>query len=73
MKTKFLIIAALILLSLTSIFAQQKKETIKPREAVKAGDTAPAFTLTDQDGNRTKLSTAVENSKVVLVFYRGYW
>ncbi len=73
MKTKFLIIAALILLSLTSIFAQQKKETSKPKEAVKVGETAPDFALTDQDGNQTKLSAAVKNSKVVLIFYRGYW
>jgi cytochrome oxidase Cu insertion factor (SCO1/SenC/PrrC family) len=73
MKTKFLIIAALILLSSTSIFAQQKNETIKPKETVKVGEIAPDFTLTDQDGKSAKLSAAVKNSKVVLVFYRGYW
>jgi peroxiredoxin len=54
-----------ILLSLTSVFAQQT--------AVKIGDKAPDFTLSDQNGKQVKLSKIAKKSNVVLVFYRGYW
>lgn len=40
-------------------------------DPIKVGDTAPDFTLTDQNGKQTTLSAAA--SPVVLVFYRGYW
>jgi len=36
------------------------------------GQLAPDFTLADQNGNSVTLSAA-RGSKVVLVFYRGYW
>lgn len=38
---------------------------------IKVGDTAPDFTLTDQNGKQITLSAA--GAPVVLVFYRGYW
>lgn len=37
-----------------------------------AGSRAPDFNLRDENGARVKLS-AQHGSKVVLVFYRGYW
>ncbi len=40
-------------------------------EPLKVGDTAPDFTLNDQNGKPVQLSKAA--SPVVLVFYRGYW
>jgi cytochrome oxidase Cu insertion factor (SCO1/SenC/PrrC family) len=40
---------------------------------VKAGDTAPDFTLEDQDGRTVTLSDYRGKKTVVLVFYRGYW
>ena len=40
--------------------------------ALAAGQTAPDFTLPDQNGKAVKLSAA-RGHKVVLVFYRGYW
>lgn len=40
---------------------------------VKAGDTAPDFTLSSSDGTKVTLSEAVKDAPVVLVFYRGYW
>jgi cytochrome oxidase Cu insertion factor (SCO1/SenC/PrrC family) len=47
-----------------------------PRPAVKltpkVGDPAPAFALRDQHGKRVSLADAA-GTKVVLVFYRGYW
>jgi cytochrome oxidase Cu insertion factor (SCO1/SenC/PrrC family) len=39
---------------------------------VAVGQRAPDFTLEDQSGNRVRLSRQ-RGSKVVLVFYRGYW
>ena len=40
---------------------------------VKAGETAPDFTLTDQNGQKHTLSAERGKRAVVLVFYRGYW
>lgn len=40
---------------------------------VKVGDTAPDFTLEDQDGKPLTLSAYRGKQTVVLVFYRGYW
>ena len=73
MKTKILIVATLILVGWTSGFSQDKVEKMTTKEAVKTGVTAPDFALTDQDGKQIKLSEAVKKSKVVIVFYRGYW
>lgn len=36
---------------------------------MQAGDTAPDFTLTDQDGNARSLTTLLANGPVVLFFY----
>jgi peroxiredoxin len=38
----------------------------------KIGQQAPAFALLDQNRRRVSLSEGT-GSKVVLVFYRGYW
>ena len=40
-------------------------------EPLKVGETAPDFSLTDQNGKKVTLSNA--KNPVVLVFYRGYW
>ncbi len=51
-----------------------KKDSMMMRsktDPIKVGDTAPDFTLTDQNGKQTALSAA--GAPVVLVFYRGYW
>ncbi|MCM1971281.1 MULTISPECIES: peroxiredoxin-like family protein [unclassified Streptomyces] len=41
--------------------------------AVKAGDTAPAFTLPDQTGRKVSLAESLARGSVVLTFYRGGW
>jgi hypothetical protein len=41
--------------------------------SVADGQTAPAFTLPDQDGAALSLAGALAAGPVVLVFYRGYW
>ena len=40
---------------------------------VKKGDTAPAFTLTNYDGNSVALQDLLDDGPVVLGFYRGRW
>ena len=47
--------------------------TPAPRAApVAVGESAPDFTLADQDGRKRTLS-AERGKPVVLVFYRGHW
>ena len=72
---------ALLLCTLTS--AAQTKPPLGPKDGaglvpadlkrVKVGETAPDFTLMDQDGKPVTLSTYRNQKAVVLVFYRGYW
>lgn len=46
-----------------------KNEHLKPRaDVIKVGDTAPDFTLTDQDRNQWTLSEHVKKGDVVLCF-----
>lgn len=46
----------------------------EPRKApVAVGETAPEFSLQDQNGQTVKLSASRGERPVVLVFYRGYW
>lgn len=40
---------------------------------IKIGESAPDFTLEDQDGKPIALSDYKDKKTVVLVFYRGYW
>src|SRR5262249_45593650 len=39
----------------------------------KAGDMAPAFSLTDPEGNIVSLAELLKKGPVVLSFYRGVW
>jgi len=39
----------------------------------KVGDTAPQFSLIASNGSTVALKDYEGKSKVVLVFYRGYW
>lgn len=43
------------------------------KTALKAGETAPDFTLRDQDGNPFTLSLALMDGPVVVTFFRGNW
>lgn len=43
-------------------------------DAVRVGETAPDFMLTNWDGKQVSLSDDLKNNRaVVLIFYRGYW
>jgi len=49
-------------------------QTPTPRSSpIGVGDSAPDFTLEDQNNNKVTLSDPRGKSPVVLVFYRGYW
>lgn len=50
-------------------------DDLKPRNSpVAVGETAPDFTLEDQNNRKVTLSSAARGSMpTVLVFYRGYW
>ena len=57
-------------------FARSTQELIdsgQAERAVKAGETAPDFTLTDQDGNAVTLKDLLAKGPLVLSFYRGVW
>jgi len=41
--------------------------------AKKAGDIAPAFTLSDQDGHAVGSAALLDQGPLVLTFYRGVW
>ncbi|MBD1554445.1 peroxiredoxin-like family protein [Pseudomonas typographi] len=41
--------------------------------AVKAGEAAPAFNLTDQEGNAVSSAALLAKGPLVLTFYRGVW
>ena len=40
---------------------------------LKAGDTAPSFTLPDQEGRLVHSQALLAKGPLVLVFYRGMW
>ena len=44
-----------------------------PSPGLRAGDSAPDFTLFNAFGRRVKLSDQLKEGPVVLAFYRGAW
>jgi len=42
-------------------------------EVLKAGDTAPSFTLCDQNGNDVSSAALLAQGPLVVTFYRGVW
>jgi peroxiredoxin len=43
------------------------------QRALKAGDTVPAFTLADPDGNAVSSASLLSKGSLVISFYRGVW
>jgi len=64
---KFLL-ALLIAGSLTTSFAANKSEQM-PTPKIKVGDTAPDFTLEDQNGKKVSLHDFRGKKNVALAFY----
>jgi len=63
----------MVLLSVAMAAGLQTPTTSLRSSPIGVGDTAPEFTLEDQNQNKIRLSDARDKSPVVLVFYRGYW
>lgn len=54
---------------LPSIRAAEKPAETPPPPAIKVGDMAPDFTLTDQNGNKVSLKDYKGKKNVALAFY----
>jgi len=69
MRTRALgsLLTAALLLGTISAMAADQAQTPDPK--VKVGDTAPDFTLRDQNGKEVKLSDFHGKKNVVLAFY----
>jgi cytochrome oxidase Cu insertion factor (SCO1/SenC/PrrC family) len=64
---------AALLLAITSGASAPSRAPVNPQVTrPKIGQQAPAFTLLDQNRRSVSL-TGAAGTKVVLVFYRGYW
>ena len=59
----------LIIICLLTVFAAASQRNAP----IAVGETAPDFTLEDQNGNKVTLSDSRTKNPVILVFYRGYW
>ena len=66
------LLITLVLLLLAAGLLAWKMVLPKPQSAFVSLQPAPDFTLNDQDGHPFTLSS-LRGSRVVLVFYRGYW
>ncbi len=63
----------MVLLSVAMAAGLQSPTASLRNSPIAVGDTAPDFTLEDQNKNKVTLSEVRGKSPVVLVFYRGYW
>jgi len=57
----------------TSLWAQSDKKDAPPEPKFKVGDTAPDFTLLDQNRKEVKLSDFRGKKNVVIAFYPLDW
>jgi cytochrome oxidase Cu insertion factor (SCO1/SenC/PrrC family) len=62
-----------LLFALCAIAFAGPAQAQAPTKPVAVGETAPDFTLTDQNGRSHSLAAERGKRAVVLVFYRGYW
>ncbi len=62
----------IMVLFLVAMAATSQTPTLRS-SPIGVGDSAPDFTLDDQNNNKVTLSDPRGKSPVVLVFYRGYW
>jgi len=67
-----ILLSVLVLFLLAAGFVVWKSILPKPQSSFVSLQPAPDFTLNDQDGRPFTLSS-LRGSRVVLVFYRGYW
>lgn len=67
------IILFFILMTIISATHAQKSRNAKDAKGLSAGQMAPLFKAMDADSNLFILEDALEESPVVLIFYRGFW
>lgn len=81
MRKKPLVLASLAMLAMLAAWAslhtpataqQDVEKSAEKLEMLKAGDTAPDFTLKTLDGKEIKLSKLVEDRTVALIMLRGF-
>ena len=74
MRLKIFGAAVILVLGLACGAAEDAPENLVPRTSpVQVGEMAPNFTLSDQNNQKVKLSSARGTAPTVLVFYRGHW
>ena len=56
-----------------SVTAPSAKDETTRKSPVQIGETAPDFTLEDEQGRKVQLAATRGKMPVVLVFYRGWW
>jgi len=56
-----------------SVTAPSAKDETTRKSPVQIGETAPDFTLEDEEGRTVQLAAARGKMPVVLIFYRGWW
>jgi cytochrome oxidase Cu insertion factor (SCO1/SenC/PrrC family) len=71
-RRRKILLTALSLLLLAAALVAWVMILPKPQSSFTSLQPAPDFTLNDQDGKPFTLSS-LRGSRVVLVFYRGYW
>ena len=64
--------ALLLALATRASAAPTPRAVVPPQTPPRIGQQGPTFTLRDQNGKRISLADAA-GTRVVLVFYRGYW
>lgn len=72
---KFLLIFSILLLNQVFTTQSMAQESRRAKEAkgLEPGVEAPQFRATDMHGNTFNLQQALEESPVVIIFYRGHW
>lgn len=77
MRLRTILVLVLLLTCIFNVSAQEvEQKSVEKTARVKpldVGETAPDFTLADQNGKMVSLSDVKTKTPVVLVFYRGYW
>jgi cytochrome oxidase Cu insertion factor (SCO1/SenC/PrrC family) len=71
-KTSIILCLSGLAILILGLLAVVLMRVPKPQLAFVDGQAAPDFTLQDQNGQPFHLASA-RGSRVVLVFYRGYW
>jgi cytochrome oxidase Cu insertion factor (SCO1/SenC/PrrC family) len=71
-RLRAILLGVLVLFLLAVGFVAWKSILPKPQSSFASLQPAPDFTLNDQDGKPFTLS-GLRGTRVVLVFYRGYW